>query len=384
MAQVHYEIAVIGGGMAGVSVAAELSLTHSVVVIEKEEQLGYHSTGRSAALFSEIYGNDVVRALSRASRAFLFEPPAGFTDGPLVRARGSMFIAREEQLSSLNAFAALPDVASAVRMLDAREARILCPLLREGYVAAAAYEAASVDVEVHALHGGYLRQLKARGGVVVVDARDMAIARNGDGWRITVGGNDITASVLVDAAGAWADEVAVSVGIGRLGLLPCKRTVLLVDVAGDFAPAEWPFVVDVNEQFYFKPEAGLLLLSPADESVVEASDVQADEIDIAIAIDRVTTATTLDVRRVRHSWAGLRTFSADRIPVVGYDGQDKNFFWLAGQGGYGIQTAPALARAAAALVREEELPRDLVDVGLSSLALSPRRLRSVAQPAEGI
>ena len=373
MTEIHFDIAVIGAGMAGASVAAELSATHRVVLIEREDQPGYHSTGRSAALFSEIYGNDVVRALSRGSRSFLFNPPQGFAEGSLVRPRGTIFIARADQRQALESFVALPDITSAVRFLKRGEIDTLCPILREGYVAAAAYQAASVDVEVHELHHGYLRRLKAMGGAVFLGARDLIIDRNGQGWRIAVQGQRISAPILVNAAGAWADEVAESVGVPRLGLRPCKRTALLVDGPAGFDSARWPMVLDIDEQFYFKPDAGLLLLSPADETETEPADVQADELDIAIAVDRVSAATTLDVRRVKHSWAGLRTFSADRAPVVGFADSAEHFFWLAGQGGYGIQTAPALARAAAAMVRGEGIPADLADLGLRAASISPAR-----------
>jgi D-arginine dehydrogenase len=261
MTDLHFDVAVIRAGMAGASVAAELSETHRVVVIEREDQPGYHATGRSAALFSEIYGNEVVRALSRASRPFLFEPPQGFAQTALVRPRGTLFIARPDQLAALEAFAALPDVAPAITHLSASEAAALCPVLSDGYVAAAAYEAASVDVEVHELHHGYLRRLRALGGALILGARDIAITRGPAAWEISAAGHRMTASILVNAAGAWADELAAQVGRPPLGLTPRKRTVVLVDVAADFDPATWPMVVDIDEQFYFKPDAGRLLLS---------------------------------------------------------------------------------------------------------------------------
>jgi D-arginine dehydrogenase len=378
MTDLHYDVAVVGAGMAGASVAAELSQTHRVVVVEREDQPGYHSTGRSAALFSEIYGNPVVRALSRASRPFFFDPPQGFAQTALVRPRGTLFIARADQLEALEAFAALPDVAPAVTRLNASAAMTLCPVLRDGYVATAAYEAASVDVEVHELQHGYLRRLKANGGALVLGARDLMIDRRGAGWEIGGAGHRITAPILLNAAGAWADDLAAQVGRPQLGLSPRRRTAVLVDVAADLDPAAWPLVLDIDEQFYFKPDAGRLLLSPADETPSPPADVHADELDIAIAIDRVSAATRLDIRRVKHSWAGLRTFVADRSPVAGFADDDADFFWLAGQGGYGIQTAPALARAAAAMVRGGDLPSDLIDLGLTAQALSPRRLAATA------
>ncbi len=380
MTKLEYDIAVIGAGMAGASIAAELSKTHSVVVIEREDQPGYHSTGRSAALFSEIYGNDVVRALTRASRQFLFDPPRGFASAPLVRTRGTMFIARQDQRQALDTLANLPEAAAAVTRLSAVEARSVCPALREGYAVAAIHESASVDIEVHELHQGYLRRLRASGGVVVLGARDLRIDRVPGGWRMATPDQEIRASILVNAAGAWADEIAKQVGVPLLGLTPRKRTAILVDVSPSFDAGKWPFVVDIDEQFYFKPDAGLLLLSPADETPSQPLDVWADELDIAIAIDRVTAATNLDIRRVKHSWAGLRSFVADRSPVVGFADAREDFFWLAGQGGYGIQTAPALARAAGAILRGVDFPTDLADLGLNANMLSPHRLLATAAP----
>ncbi len=378
MTELHYDIAVIGAGMAGASIAAELSTTHRIVVIEREQQPGYHSTGRSAALFSEIYGNDVIRALTRASRQFLFDPPEGFAAAPLVRQRGTMFIAREDQRQALEALISLPDVAAAVTRFSAVDAQAVCPALREGYVAAAIHESASVDVEVHELHHGYLRRLKAAGGRVILGVRDLQIDRAGAGWRIATPDGQIRAPILVNAAGAWADEIAKQVAVSPLGLTPCKRTAILVDVSADFNAGKWPLVVDIDEQFYFKPDAGMLLLSPADETPSQPLDVWADELDIAIAIERVTAAANLDIRRVKHTWAGLRTFTADRSPVAGFADANEDFFWLAGQGGYGIQTAPALARVAAAILRGGGLPDDVVDLGLTANILSPHRLLATA------
>jgi D-arginine dehydrogenase len=378
MSDLQYDIAVIGAGMAGASVAAELSITHRVVVIEREDQPGYHSTGRSAALFSEIYGNDVIRALTRASRQFLFDPPEGFAEAPLVRSRGAMFIARQDQRQALDALANQPDVAAAVTRLSPGDAQAICPALRDGYVAAAIHESASVDLEVHELHHGYLRRLKNAGGRLVLGARDLQIDRARVGWRLATPDWQIRASTLVNAAGAWADEIAKQVAVAPLGLTPRKRTAILVDVSANFDAGQWPLVVDIDEQFYFKPDAGLLLLSPADETLSQPLDVWADELDIAIAIERVTAATNLDIRRVKHSWAGLRNFVADRSPVAGFADADPDFFWLAGQGGYGIQTAPALARAAAAILRGDGFPTDLIDHGLSADMLSPHRLLATA------
>jgi len=373
----HADVIVIGAGIAGASVAAHLAEAQRVVLLEREDRAGYHSTGRSAALFTEIYGNTVIRSLTRASRKFLFEPPAGFADGPLTRPRGCLYIATQTQLRSLRDFAALADVAPATRPLEVREAIALCPILREDYVAAALIEPDSSDIDVSALHQGYLRLFRRRAGRLVTNAPVEALERGARDWTVSAGTERFTAPLVVNAAGAWADEVAALAGLTRVGLQPRRRTAVLVDVPPGMDVGGWPFVNDVDEQFYFKPEAGSLFLSPADETPVEPGDAQPDEWDVAAAVERVEAATTLQIRRLKARWAGLRTFAPDRTPVVGYSGERDGFFWLAGQGGYGIQTAPALSRAAAALILESPLPEGLqADLA----ALSPGRFGALQVP----
>jgi len=378
MSDAAFDVVVIGGGIAGASVAAELSATHRVVVLERESQPGYHSTGRSAALFSEIYGNPVIRALTRASRRFLTEPPSGFAEAPLVRPRGALYIARADQCRKLEAFAALPDVAPAVRHLSTQEARRLCPILRPDHAVQAVLEPDAWDIDVHALHQGCLRRLARQGGRLATDAEVAGLARDADGWRVDSTAGVFRAPIVVDAAGAWAEAVAALAGVAPIGLVPCRRTALLVPPPSLVAIEAWPMVIDADETFYFKPDAGLLLLSPADATPTAPSDVQPDELDIAVAIDRVERATTLEVRTVRRKWAGLRSFVADRGPVIGFDAGAPGFFWLAGQGGYGIQTAPAAGRLAAALVRGEAVPADLAALGITADAVGPARCRPAA------
>jgi D-arginine dehydrogenase len=317
-----------------------------------------------------------VRALSRASRDFLYGPPAGFSAGSAVRPRGALHIAGPDQLAALEAFAALPDVAPSVRRLDALACRKACPILREGYVAAGVLETGSADIDVDALHQGWLRQLRAEGGRLVVDAEVLSLKPTSGGWRVETPGLTLEAGVVINAAGAWADQVAGLAGAARVGLQPMRRTALIVDAPDD--PKSWPMVIDIDEQFYFRPDAGALLLSPGDETPSDPCDAQPEELDIAIAVDRVQAATTLEVRRVRRSWAGLRSFVADRTPVVGFAPDAPGFFWLAGQGGYGIQTAPAMGRLAAALARGEPVPADLAAHGVDARDLSPARLAAFA------
>ena len=369
----HADIIIIGSGIAGASAAAHLAQTRAAILVERETRPGYHSTGRSAALFSEIYGNEVVRSLTRASRTFLLEPPPDFAPSPFTRPRGSLFVATAAQLDTLQEFAALPDIAAATRPVGAAEAREICPILRDDYVAAAVLEYGSVDIDVHALHDGYLRQFRSRQGRVLYDAPVRALSRGADHWVLEAGTETLTAPIVVNAAGAWADEIAQLAGIGRIGLQPLRRTALLVDPPPGLTVNGWPMVIDIDEQFYFKPDAGSLLLSPADETPAAPCDAQPEEWDIAVTIDRIQSVTTLPIDKLRHRWAGLRTFSPDRTPVAGFSGEAPGFFWLAAQGGYGIQTAPALARAAAGLILGGSLPEDLRRHGLREDQLSPSR-----------
>jgi D-arginine dehydrogenase len=368
------DVIVIGAGIAGASAAANLAGDRRVVVLEREAFPGMHSTGRSAALFSEIYGSAPVRALSRASRDFLYDPPAGFAEAPLVRTRGALHVASAEQLADLDAFAALPDVAPAVARLTGDEARAICPILRADYVAAGVLETGSADIDVDALHQGWLKELRAKGGRLVVDAEVTAMIRQGGGWRVETPAGAFEAPVVINAAGAWADVVAGLAGARPVGLQPCRRTGVIVEAPDGADSDRWPMVIDVDEQWYLRPDAGALMLSPADETPCEPCDAQPEELDIAIAVDRVMTATTLDVRRVRRSWAGLRSFVADRTPVAGFAPDAPGFFWLAGQGGYGIQTAPAMGRLSAALVRGEGVPPELAAHGVVAEDLAPGRL----------
>jgi D-arginine dehydrogenase len=376
VSETEFDVVVIGAGMAGVSVAAVLSESRRVAVIERESQPAYHSTGRSAALFSTIYGNEAVRALSRGSEPFFEAPPPGFAEAPLVRRRGSLYIASADQTHAFEALVSAPDVVRHLHRISAEEARALCPILRPEHVVQAALEPASADVDVHGLHQGYLRRLRGHGGVLLTDHEVQALEPCAGGWRVRAGGKSLTARVVVNAAGAWADQIGAMAGAQAIGLQPMRRTAVLVDPPEGARIDDWPMVIDADETFYFKPDAGLLLLSPADETPSEPCDAQAEEWDVAVAVDRVQTATRLEVRRVKHRWAGLRSFVADRAPVAGFDSDLPGFFWLAGQGGYGIQTAPALARTAASLVLGEPLPSDLADAGVDARALSPARLRA--------
>lgn len=372
----RHDVIVIGGGIAGAAAACELAATRRVVVLEREQQPGYHSTGRSVAIFSEIYGSAAIRALSRVTRPFMTQPPAGFTAGRLLHECGLVFVARQDQLRALNKFADTPDVAAITRGLDAAEVLRLLPLLRSGYAAAGLYEPAAAEIDVNALHRGYLALMKRRGGQLVTDADARRIERRADGWKVFTAAGVFEARTIVNAAGAWVDEVAALAGVAPVGIEPRRRTAVVVEGPAHFTVAPSPFTVDVAEEFYFRPEAGRMLVSPADETLMLPCDVQPEELDVAIAIDRLETATTLQVSRVASKWAGLRSFVADRNPVVGYEPDAPGFFWLAGQGGYGIQTSQGMALLASTLIADAPVPTALADAGLQLGDVLPNRLRT--------
>jgi len=367
---------IVGAGIAGASAAAHLAQRARVAIVEREDHPGYHTTGRSAALFSAIYGNAVVRALSRASRPFLFEPPAGFTATPLVRPRDTMYFARAEQLPALERFRADADIRAATRLLTAEEAHARVPAFRAGYLGGAALEEGSADIDVDALHQGFLRLARAHGASLRCGTPAEALQRARGRWRLETREGAIEAPVLVDAAGAWGDDLARRAGAAPLGLRPLRRTALTIAPPAGMDPAAWPAAIDIDEQFYFKPDAGALLLSPADETPSAPCDAQPEELDVAIAVDRFEQATGRHVSRVAHRWAGLRTFAPDRTPVVGFDRRAEGFFWLVGQGGFGIQTCAALGRVAAALAAGEAMPADVAAQGVEAAMLAPERLAS--------
>ncbi|MBB6252031.1 NAD(P)/FAD-dependent oxidoreductase [Nitrospirillum iridis] len=370
----RYDVIVIGAGMAGAAIAAELAAHMRVLVLEAEARPGLHSTGRSAALYAAAYGGPDVRALTRASRAFFDAPPPGFTDHALLSPRGLLYIATAEQAPRLAEF--LDVIGDGVRPVDVATAIALVPILRPAYVAtcALARDGSAMDIDVDALHQGYLRLARRQGASLLTDAPATDPRRAGDLWVLDAGGREVAAPVVVNAAGAWAERVGRAFGAAALGLAPLRRTALLVDPPPGHDTDRWPGVFDIDEEFYVKPDAGKLLLSPADETPSEPCDAQPEELDVAIAVDRVQRAMALPVRRVSHSWAGLRTFVPDRQPVVGFDAAVPGLFWCAGQGGYGIQMAPALARLAAALIRGQAVPEDILEEGLALANVLPGRL----------
>lgn len=338
----HYDVAIVGAGIAGASLAAEIAPHASVLLLEAEEAPGYHSTGRSAAFWSETYGGPLVQPLTTASEAW-------FRAHDLLRTRGVLYLGREEDEAAMAAF--LDDFAgSGVRLdpIGRGEAERLVPRLGRQWVSAI-WEPSCSDIDVAATHQAFLSAARRAGAQLVCRAPLDAAVRDGEGWRLRAGGEAFSAGILVSAAGAWADRVAQIAGVPPIGIQPYRRTVVQLAVDPP-APADLPLVIDMEGSFYFKPEAGRLWLSPHDETADEPADVAADEYDVALAIDRFERATGWPILKLERRWAGLRSFAPDRLPVYGFDPAEPRFFWCAGQGGFGIQTAPAAARLAADLL----------------------------------
>jgi D-arginine dehydrogenase len=367
---------VVGAGMAGASAAYELAGLGSVILIEREDVPGYHTTGRSAAVFTEAYGNREIRGLTTASRAFYDAPPEGFGKDPLLTPRGGLFIGREDQQDELQQhYRDCHTLVPSVTLVDGAEACRLVPILRADYVAGAVYEPDAMGIDVNALHQGYLSGLKARGGSLITDAELISLKRTDGLWQTETRAGAYVAPVVVNAAGAWCDVVGELAGMRPIGLVPKRRTAFVFDAPDGIDTNSWPLMADIGEEFYIKPDGGRLLGSPADETPMPPQDIQPDELDIAIAVDRIEKATTVKIKRIHNKWAGLRSFVADKTLVAGFDSEAGGFFWLAGQGGYGIQTAPAMSSITAALASGGSFPAHVAERGVSAADLDPARLR---------
>ena len=364
------DVVVIGGGIAGVSVAAELAVAGAeVTLLEGERQLAYHTTGRSAALYFENYGHPTVRALSRASRRYFENPPDGSVDAPILTPRGAMVVAPPDQVQALRRqIAEGREHGTKVEELSPAAACALVDVLRIDQIALASYEADAADMDVAAIHQSFVRTFRRHGGTIETTARIAGLSHDVRWTATTPAGTAYEADIVVNAAGAWADVVGALAGARPIGLIPKRRTAFMVAAPGH--AAEWPLTVDAAHTFYFKPDGSQLLCSPADETPSEPGDARPEEIDIARAIDRINQMTTLGIRSVRTSWAGLRSFVPDGGMVVGFDPDVDGFFWLAGQGGTGIQTSPAAGGLAADLITGTA-PRS----GIDPAPFSPGRLR---------
>jgi D-arginine dehydrogenase len=366
------DIVVIGGGISGVSLAAHLAPQCRVAVLEAEAHLGIHATGRSAALLVEAYGPPVIRRLTGISRAFFEAPPEDFCEAPLARRRSGLVYGRAEQLQRLQAEFAVAARTTCVEWQSAGEVLQAAPLLKPGIAAAGFLEPGALDLDANALLQGFRRAARREGAEFCTGARVERIDRKAGGWRLSTDGAEFSCAIIVDAAGAWADDIAALAGVDRRGLQPMRRTAATLSVPEPLAAllSAHPFVTPVDESFYFKPDAGAVMVSLSEETPSDPCDAYPDDLDVAVALERFHAATIVPRGRPVATWAGLRTFAPDRLPVVGFDEAVAGFFWYAGQGGYGIQTSPALSAFAARLILAEA--PDAMEVELAA-AMRPDR-----------
>ena len=369
------DVLVIGGGIAGLSAAAALSSHARVRVLEAEEQIGYHSSGRSATMVHYALGDRLVRALTLASRPFFDDPPEDFSNIPLGHRVPVLVYAREEERQALDALDAEISLFARLERLDAAGVHELCPLLRDDALYGIA-DLGGMRLDPHALLQGNVKRLRSRGGEVSTGARIARIERRSGAWTVTSEkGESFSAAVLVNAAGSWADRIAYLAGIHPLGLEPKRRTIITFDAPPRTDLDRLPFTKTIGDELYFGAESGRLFASPMDEVPSEPCDAQPDEYEIALAAHRMEERTTVKIRQIHSKWAGLRTFTSDRHPVAGFAPDAEGFFWLAGQGGFGLQTSPAMAAIVESLIANTAWP--LTDVEREEL-LPDRFLR---QPA---
>ena len=379
MSEAIWDVIVVGAGMAGASVGWQLAQAgRQVMVLERESQPGYHTTGRSAALFEEHYGPMQVQALTRASRAFYEQPPAGFTESPILHPRGVMYAGTAAHKALIDeAYAEAVKHSPDAQRLNGDALRALVPVLNERIVDGFVDDGAR-DIDVHALHQGFLRGMRHAGGELWCNAEVSALALDGASrnWTVTLAdGRTAQARTLVNAAGAWADHIGELAGARAIGLVPARRSAFTFPVPEGLDATHWPAVISADESFYFKPDAGQLLGSPANADATYPHDVQPEEEDIATGIWNIEQATTLRIRRPSHTWAGLRSFVADGEMVIGWDSHVPEFFWVAAQGGYGIQSAAGYSLLARNLLLAEPVDEQLLRQGVQTELLAPARLQ---------
>lgn len=374
---VEADFLIVGGGIAGLSAAARLAKHGKVVVVEAEDALGYHSSGRSVSFSHFGIGNAAVRGLTAWSRPFFEAQPEGFCDSPVSRAMDTLYLAPEDQLPELEALHAdMSGFSDAIEWLDAAQMAALCPILRTGPEGAVKglRDPTGLKLDANALLQSFARQVRKAGGEVLSGRRVSAME---PGWTVrTESGESFSAPILVNAAGAWADRLAAMAGVRAIGLQPKRRTIIVVDPPPGVDASAWPFVHSAAGDFYLLPEAGQLLVSPVDEVEDDPCDAQPEEYDVALAAHQLERYTSLSVGRIAHRWAGLRSFVADRTPTAGFDPEAEGFFWLVGQGGYGLQTAPAMSAAAEALATGAAWPDGLAALGVVPETIRPERLFS--------
>jgi D-arginine dehydrogenase len=372
------DVLVIGAGISGAAAASAIAGRARVALLEAEALPGQHTTGRSAALYTPNFGSDAMQRLNGASRAFLTTPPDDIAKTSLLSPRGALTIAPPGAEAALAATLAAGTTEDPVVLLSATEAGVLAPLIRPEHIAAAAFEPGVADIDVAALHQGFLARLRRRGGRLVLKAPVTALKHDGRAWDVTAGNERWTAPVVVNAAGAWGDTVAALAGAAPVGLMPLRRTALVVDPPAGCAVAALPLVEFAGHGPYLKPDGGRIMASLADETPDQPHDVQPDDMDVAVLVDWLERHTTITVRKAPRAWAGLRCFVADRAPVVGFDPDRPGFFWLVGQGGCGIMMAPTLGDLAAGLILDDRAPTALAEVGIDAMTLAPGRMRRAA------
>ena len=346
-----FDIIVLGSGIAGISIASELSEYLNVCVLEKEGLISYHSTGRSLAFYLESYGNEVIRQLTSASKNFFYNRIDTTSKNILIKKRGVIHIANKFQTIKLkNLYETLTKNNENFKILNKLQTMELLPCLNDEYVDSSIYDSEASDIDVNAIYNIYLKNLTKNNGKVITDIKITEFLHQVHGWKILTNQDEFYTKIIVNAAGAWCDLIATNVGAKKINIVPKKRTIFCFKPTNIKLNNKWPLGVDVEENFYFKIENDTVIASPADETPTVPHDVQAEDIDIALGIERIKNSTLFEFNSIFNKWAGLRSFVKDKNPVIGFDNKFKNFFWFAGQGGYGIQTAPALSKIASNLI----------------------------------
>ncbi len=365
----HVDVVIIGGGIAGLSCAAYLAPRASVAVVEAEPSLGYHATGRSAAIYTECYGSELIRRLSLASRKYFVD-----RDEPFGTVHAVLFVAAANNESAVDdLYSTYRPLVPTIRRLTPDEVNELVPVIPAEGTAGGVLEPDALNLDVHGILTSFATTARTHGCSILTASPVTQITRDDDMWQIRAGDHDITADTIVNASGPWGDVVATMAGVTPLGLTPLKRSAFTFDPGTE--ANDWPFVVDAGEQWYMKPEGPHVLGSAASEIPHEPTDARPDELDIALGIERINESTTLSIRSIKNQWAGLRTFTHDRDPAAGFDNETADFFWLVGQGGYGIHTSPALGSTAASLLVDGVVPETIVRYGVTAEMLDPGRLR---------
>lgn len=368
------DVIIVGAGAVGASLAYRLAPHRRVLLLEREDQPGYHSTGRSAAHYTDSIGGAVVQALSEETRRFIETPPEGFAAAPLFRNRPTLLLVGRDTSNAHFDEAALAHVMGRLlHRVDVDECLRRCPVLRPEKLRHGILEPTAGDIDVGLIHGGYLAGARRAGVNLVCDAEVLGMSRKDGVWAVETRAGTFHAPVVANCAGAWGDELAKLAGVAPLGLQPCRRTAFLFRAPNGLDSSSWPLVGDDGESFYFKPEAGLVMGSLADETPSPPCDAQPEEIDLAQAAENIMAWTTLDIRRFEKRWAGLRSFLPDRLPAAGWDANAEGFFWDIGQGGAGIQTSAGLSAYCAAIILDREVPAALAAAGMTRQTLSPAR-----------